>query len=195
MREWINKNSWAFFGLILGVVLVLAAAGFYIWQSAPAEEPITWELTLVGKSNEQRVLSYEDVLSLPGEEARGGFFTTVGVINGPFEVKGVRLEELCALVGGVTATDVVSVSATDGYSIVFDYEQLGGDIETYDPVTLREIPHEKLMVLLTYEQDGKPLPHNDGRPLRIAVVGSEALLTEGHYWVKWVNNIEVFSLQ
>jgi len=187
LREWINKNSWAFFGLILGVVLVLAAAGFYIWQSAPAEEPITWELTLVGKSNEQRVLSYEDVLSLPGEEARGGFFTTVGVINGPFEVKGVRLEELCALVGGVTATDVVS--------IVFDYEQLGGDIETYDPVTLREIPHEKLMVLLTYEQDGKPLPHNDGRPLRIAVVGSEALLTEGHYWVKWVNNIEVFSLQ
>lgn len=117
------------------------------------------------------------------------------MINGPYEVKGVLLEELCALVGGVTATDVVSVSATDGYSMVFDYEQLSGDIETYDPVTMREIPHEKLVVLLTYEQDGKPLPHNDGRPLRIAVVGSEALLTEGHYWVKWVNSIEVFSLQ
>jgi hypothetical protein len=32
-------------------------------------------------------------------------------------------------------------------------------------------------------------------PLRIAVVGDKALLTEGHYWVKWVNKIEVISLQ
>jgi DMSO/TMAO reductase YedYZ molybdopterin-dependent catalytic subunit len=195
LRHGISNKRWAVFGLILGIVIILAAASFYIWQSTPAEEPITWELTLVGKNNEQRVLSYEDVLSLPGEEARGGFFTTVGVINGPYEVRGVPLEELCALVGGVTANDVVSVSATDGYSMVFDYEQLGGDIETYDPITLHEMPHEKLMVLLTYEQDGQPLSHNDGRPLRIAVVGSEALLTEGHYWVKWVNKIEVFSLE
>jgi DMSO/TMAO reductase YedYZ molybdopterin-dependent catalytic subunit len=195
LRDWIHRNSWAFFGLIFGIAIILAAAGFYIWQSTPAEEAISWELTLVGSNGQQQVLSYEEITSLPCEEARGGFFTTVGVINGPYEVKGVRLEELCALVGGVTANDVVSVTATDGYSMVFDYEQLCGDIETYDPVTLHEVPHEKLVVLLTYEQEGGPLPHNDGRPLRIAVVGSESLLTEGHYWVKWVNNIEVFSLQ
>jgi len=194
MSEWVGKNKWAFSGLILGVVIILAA-GFYIWQSATAEEPIIWELTLVGKNGEQQVLSYEDVLSLPREEARGGFFSTVGTIYGPYEVKGVPVEELCALVGGVNPDDVVSVSATDGYSMVFDYEQLGGDIETYDPVTIHEVPHEELVVLLMYEQDGETLSHNDGRPLRVAVVGSEALLTEGHYWVKWVNRIEVLSLQ
>lgn len=71
MMKRAGKNSWAVFGLILGIVIILAAAGFYIWQSTPAEEPITWELTLVGKNGQQQVLSYEEVLSLPSEEARG----------------------------------------------------------------------------------------------------------------------------
>jgi DMSO/TMAO reductase YedYZ molybdopterin-dependent catalytic subunit len=79
--------------------------------------------------------------------------------------------------------------------MVFDYDQIfSGTIQTYDPVTIHEMPHEKQVVLLTYEQDGKTLSHSDGRPLRIAVVGSEALLTEGHNWVKWVDKIEVISL-
>jgi DMSO/TMAO reductase YedYZ molybdopterin-dependent catalytic subunit len=110
-------------------------------------------------------------------------------------VKGALLQDLCDLVGGVTSDDIVSVTAVDGYSMVFDYDQLGGDIETYDPVTLHEVPHETLKILLIYEQNGKTLSDSDGRPLRIAVVGSEALLTEGHNWVKWVNKIEVISLE
>jgi DMSO/TMAO reductase YedYZ molybdopterin-dependent catalytic subunit len=188
-----RKNRWAILGLVLGAVLIIAAAGFYIWQDT--EEPIEWEVTLVGSNGEQQVLSYDEIRNLPYEEARGGFFTTVGVVNGPYEVKGVLLTELCKLVGGVSPEYVVAVSATDGYSMVFDYAQLFGDIETYDPVTLKEMPHEWLTVLLTYEQDGKTLSHNDGRPLRVAVAGSEALLTEGHNWVKWVDRIEVINLR
>ncbi len=189
-----GKNRWAVIGLILGAILIVAAAGYYAWGGTK-EEPIDWEVTLVGSNGEQQVLSYDDIRDLPYEEARGGFFTTVGVINGPYEVRGVLLTELCELVGGVTPSDVVAISADDGYSMVFDYDQLFGDIETYDPVTMHEVPHEWLTVLLTYEQDGKTLSHNDGRPLRVAVAGSEALLTEGHNWVKWVNKIEVINLQ
>jgi DMSO/TMAO reductase YedYZ molybdopterin-dependent catalytic subunit len=50
------------------------------------------------------------------------------------------------------------------------------------------------MILLTYEWDGKTISHNDGGPLRLVIVSSEALLTEGHNWVMWVNKIEVISL-
>jgi DMSO/TMAO reductase YedYZ molybdopterin-dependent catalytic subunit len=194
LKRSLSKNKWAILGLIVGIILIVGAVVFYIWNG-DAEEPIDWEVTLVGKNSEQQVLSCEEIRRLPYQEARGGFFTTVGVVNGPYEVKGVLLQDLCALVGGVTPADVVAVSAMDGYSMVFDYEQLCGDIETYDPVTLHEVPHEKLMILLIYEQDGQPLSDSDGRPLRIAVVGSEALLTEGHNWVKWVNRIEVISLE
>jgi DMSO/TMAO reductase YedYZ molybdopterin-dependent catalytic subunit len=195
LRHWVSKNKWASFGFIFGTILILAAAGSYIWYNISTEEPIEWEVTLIGKNGQQQVLDYNEIRKMPFEEAGGGFFTTVGVINGPYEVRGVLLKELCMLVGGVAPDDVVSVSATDGYSMVFDYEQLNGDIETYDPVTLHEVPHEKLIVLLIYEQGGKTLSHSDGSPLRLAVVGSEALLTEGHNWVKWVNKIEVISLR
>jgi DMSO/TMAO reductase YedYZ molybdopterin-dependent catalytic subunit len=86
------------------------------------------------------------------------------------------------------------VSAEDGYSMVFDYKELSGDIETYDPETIHEVPHNELIVLLIYELDGRPLSQYDGKPVRLAVAGDSALLTEGHYWVKWVNKLEVMNL-
>ena len=193
MNRYLSQNRLAFVGLLIGVTLIVGAALYYIL--GVSEEPISWELTLVGKNDEQRLLDYQEICQLPYKEARGGFFTTVGVVNGPFEVKGVLLLDLCELVGGIAPEDVVAITAVDGYSMVFDYDQLHGDIETYDPVTIHEVPHETLMVLLTYEQDGKTLLDSDGKPLRVAVVGSEALLTEGHNWVKWVNKIEVISLE
>jgi len=94
-------------------------------------------------------------------------------------------------VGGIGPSDGVLVSATDGYSSVFGHDQLAGDLPTYDPVTMKEVPHEELGLILMYEQDGKPLSYDDGKPLRMAVVGSERLLTEGFYWVRWVDRIEV----
>jgi DMSO/TMAO reductase YedYZ molybdopterin-dependent catalytic subunit len=194
VRQCKNNNRPVIIGLVAGAALIIAAVLVYVFIGMSAEEPIDWNLTLIGKSGEQQVLSFEEIRDMPCEKARGGFFTTVGVVNGPYEVKGIPLVDLCALVGGVTPQDMVMVSAPDGYSMVFDYEQLNGDIQTYDAETLREVPHDELKVLLTYEQDGKTLPHNDGRPLRVAVVGNADLLTEGHNWVKWVDRIEVISL-
>jgi DMSO/TMAO reductase YedYZ molybdopterin-dependent catalytic subunit len=186
-------QKWLVTGLIAGVVLIIGAAIIF-FGNFNREEAVKWEVTLVGKSGEQKVLSYQEIRALPAQEAQGGFFTTVGVVNGPYEVKGVLLQDLCALVGGVTANDAVEISAKDGYSMIFDYKQLTGDIPTYDPVTIHELPHERQVVLLIYEQDGKPLSDSDGKPLRLAAVGSERLLTEGHNWVKWVNKIEVLKL-
>ena len=53
------------------------------------------------------------------------------------------------------------------------------------------MPHGELKLILMYEQDGKPISDSDGKPFRLAVVGDDNLLTEGHYWVKWVDRIEV----
>jgi DMSO/TMAO reductase YedYZ molybdopterin-dependent catalytic subunit len=193
VKSLTGAQKWLVFGVIIGAVLVIGAGLIYFWDFN-REEPVTWDLTLVGKNGEQKVLSYQEIRKLPSQEARGGFFTTAGVVNGPYDVKGVLLLDLCALVGGITADDVVQISAKDGYSMVFDYDQLTGDIPTYDPVTVRELPHEELEVLLIYKLDDQHLSDVDGEPLRLAVVGNERLLTEGHNWVKWVNKIEVMSL-
>ena len=156
-----------------------------------AAEPIEWNITLIGE--EEIVLSYDEIIAMPSYEGRGGFFTTVGIVNGPYEAKGVLLGDICDLVGGLGVGDAVRVSAPDGYSMVFSYDQVQGDFITYNPATMREVPHGELKLILVYEQDGLPLSDADGRPLRIAIVGSDALLTEGHYWVKWVDEVEIIS--
>jgi DMSO/TMAO reductase YedYZ molybdopterin-dependent catalytic subunit len=191
----LTRNKWGILGVSIGVVLVILASVLYILNQNSRKEPIEWELTLVGKNQQHRVLSYNEIRAMPSHKARGGFFTTVGVVNGPYEVIGVLVTDLCALVGGITSQDVVMTSAVDGYSMVFDYDQLSGNIPTYDPKTIHEVPHDELQVLLIYEQDGKPLSHDSGKPLRIAVVGNADLLTEGHWWVKWINKLEVISLK
>jgi DMSO/TMAO reductase YedYZ molybdopterin-dependent catalytic subunit len=195
LKQGTSKNKWAILGLIVGVLLIVSAAAYYVLDYA-AEEPIEWEVTLVGINGEQRVLSYKEIRSLPCQDARGGFLTSAGVKYGPYDVRGVLLQDLCNLVGGIANNSGVAVSAPDGYSMVFGHDQIySADFVTYDPITLHEMPHENQMVLLTYEWNGKAIPHNDGGPLRLVIVSSEALLTEGHNWVRWVNKIEVVSLE
>jgi DMSO/TMAO reductase YedYZ molybdopterin-dependent catalytic subunit len=192
MKKGQSKNKWFVFGIVCGAILIIAAALSFMWTGGG--EPVDWEVTLMSKSGE-KVVQFDEICKMPSRKAQGGFFTTVGVVNGPFKVKGVSVVDLCSLVGGVTPAEAVIVSADDGYSMMFGYDQLTGNINTYDPETLQERPHDELGVLLTYEQDGKPLSHADGNPLRVAVVGNADLLTEGHWWVKWVTNIEIVDVE
>ncbi len=180
---------------LAGCLLLAAAALLYAkpWQSdSPRGDP-DWRLTLVGRSGDQRALTLQELEDLPASEGTGGFFTTTGQIRGPFEVKGVGLEDLCGLVGGLGESDLVFVSASDGYSSVFDQEQIAGGFPAYDPSTMKEVPHGELRLTLMYEQDGKPLSDDDGEPLRLAIIGTESLLTEGFYWVRWVDRIEIIG--
>jgi hypothetical protein len=186
-------------GLVLlsGLILIVAAitTGIHSWQvSSEGSAGTNWKLTLNG-NGQQKILTPDDIHSLPSYVGKGGFFTTVGVVNGPFETRGVPLTEICGIVGGITPEDIVMISASDGYSTVFDYDQIMGNFVTYDVTTLKEIPHGEIKVILMYEQNGKALSQDEGRPLRIAIAGPDTILTEGNNWVRWVNKIEVLKAQ
>jgi DMSO/TMAO reductase YedYZ molybdopterin-dependent catalytic subunit len=189
-----NRNKWAILGLIVGVVFIGSASAYYFLGSV--EEPVDWSVTLIGSNGEQKVITFQEIRNLPCEEASGGYVTTAGIVYGPYEVKGVLLQDLCDLVGGIPTTGFVSVNAPDGYSMALDYTQIyQGGFLTWESGTMHEVEGENQMVLLTYEWDGKPITNNDGGPLRLVVVGNGALLTEGHNWVKWVDEIEVNSVE
>ena len=189
MKE--GRNIPFLFTLAIAVVCVgitIATTGC-LQPSRVAEESIDWNLTLIG--DEETVLSYNEIRAMPSHEGNGGFFSTVGIVHGPFKCKGIPLEELCNLVGGINTTNTVRVSAPDGYLMVFTYDQVRGDFITYDPATMKEVPHRGVTVIVMYEQDGTLLPETLGGPLRIAIVSEDEFLTEGHYWVQWVDRIEI----
>ncbi len=180
-------------GLLLVVVAIILAVSFWPKDTLVAEK-IEWDLTLIGKGGQEVVLSYDELTSLPSMTVPGSFFSSVGTVFGPYSVKGVSIGLLCDMVGGMSESDILFVTAKDGYSSVYDYQQFRGEFDTFEPGTMRQIPGGETRFLLMYEQDGAPLEHNDGRPLRIAIASPEGLLTEGHWWVKWVNRLEIRSL-
>lgn len=182
--------------LIVGLLLLGGALFVLLQQLAVFDqgEQVEWDLLLVGRDGQEKVLSFDQVRALPSVKTSGGFFSTVGVVYGPYTVKGIPIETLCDLVGGITENDVLFVSAVDGYSSVYDYDQLTGEIDTFEPDTLRLVPGGAIQFLLIFEQDGKLLSDADGKPLRLAITNPDGLITEGHWWVKWVNRIEIRSL-
>jgi hypothetical protein len=54
--------------------------------------------------------------------------------------KVIRLETLLELVGGMNLIRCSAGSCEDGYSSVFDYGQLSGEIDTFEANTLRLVP-------------------------------------------------------
>ena len=183
--------------LSLGLICMVAAVLVYVkpWSGSAAD--VEWNLTLIGPGGDNVTLSLEEVKALESTAAQGGFFTTTGVVHGPYDVKGVSIEDLCGVVGGLGPSDGVLVSAVDGYSAFFEHDEIEGNIPTalYDPETgnLKDVPHENLGLVLMYEQDGQALSDDDGKPLRLAVAGDDRLLTEGFRWVRWVDRIEIID--
>lgn len=181
--------------LIAGIVLIIAGVVLsVIFFLNPGEEKIDWTLTLVGTNGQEKVLSYDEIKDLPSVKVRGGFFSTVGVVYGPYDIKGVPVKTICDLVGGFTADDILFVSAQDGYSSVYDYDQVYGNIDTFTSAPIKLKPHTEIQFILMYEQDGQPLTQADGWPLRLAIACPDELITEGHWWVRWVDRIEIRNL-
>ena len=178
--------------------LLIVAVSFVLITIAPvacggntedAYKDINCQLTLIG--DKQIVLNMSDILAMPSCSGTSGFFTSVGIVNGPFDIKGVTLLDLCDLVGGVNSSEFVRISAADNYSMVFSYNQMHGEFITYN-TSLHEVDNDGLALVLMYEMDGEPLTEDLGSPLRIAIIGDN-VLTEGAYWVKWINKIEILN--
>ena len=150
-------------------------------------------LTIV-KNDRANSYTLEQIKRLPAAEGWGGLMTSAGSISGVFTQKGLSIVDLLAEVGGVGEGEAVRIQAKDGYAMTVSSRQLiEGDFTTFDCSSGKEVPHEKLTVIVSYEEDGKPIDPRIG-PLRIAILGGKTQVTEGHWWIKWVNKIEVVSM-
>ncbi len=149
-------------------------------------------LTLIGASGNQKFLNSSDIAKLTAYSGHGGYKSSGGMIGGFGNYTGVPIMTLLNLVGGITANQTVTITAKDGYSMVYTYQQLNGQgYVTYDQVTGSESSAtQPLTVVVAYYYNGTALTSDVG-PLRLVILGPQGLLTEGHFWTKLVDKIEV----
>ena len=180
MKNRITKIASTAMALVLALTLMVGCAT----KEATA-------LTLV-KGEKTQELTMSQIKAMSPCKGWGGRMRSTGDIEGPFEYKGARLVDLCNLIGGITPSTVVRVTAKDGYSMTLSYKQLTeSDFVTYNPATKEEVTHGELEVILAYEEGGEPLSEKFGGPLRLGVVDSDNQVTDGHWWVKWIEKIEI----
>lgn len=153
-------------------------------------------LELVGPEG-TKTLTLEEIQDLPAVEGWAGIKSSTGRITPPTRFKGVPLRALAEAVDRLNPDMGVRVVAKDGYAMTFSYDQItAGDFITYDPATGDEVTiEEPLQAVVAYEQDGQSISKESDGPFRIVVVTPENnQVVDGHWSVKWVEQIELKSL-
>jgi DMSO/TMAO reductase YedYZ molybdopterin-dependent catalytic subunit len=144
--------------------------------------------------DETRSITMDELLAMPAVEGWGGTVSSAGVITPPQQLKGVPIESLAELVGGLEPGMGVNIVAKDGYAMTMSYEQITtGDFITYDPGTGDENQVEgPLQVIVAYQRDGQPISPEDDGPLRLFIVSPKNdNVVDGHWSVKWVAQIRL----
>jgi DMSO/TMAO reductase YedYZ molybdopterin-dependent catalytic subunit len=190
-----RRSALALAAALALAVLVAVACGDEPAQlgsspSTVASGPVI--LTVTGPDG-TRDLTMPELQSLPAFEGYAGIKSSTGMITPPAVHKGVPLEEVVGLVGGLGKDEGVTITAGDGYGMTLSHEQTTGEgLVTYDPATGAETPPDMpLTVMLAYEREGKLLGEDEG-PLRlVAAQPKMGQVIDGHWTVKWVTAVEV----
>jgi hypothetical protein len=155
----------------------------------------TSALTIVN-GTQTKTMTMADIQALTPVTGSTGLITSSGTIDGPYNLQGAALSDVLKTVGGITANDAVKISAKDGYSMILSYQQVmnGTEFPIYNATTGKEEPAAgNVVVFIAYEQDGQAINDNIG-PLRMCVM-APGQITDGQWWVKWVQTITVVPLQ
>ena len=189
-----NRNFILVVSLVFLLSLAASACGSKPTATPVSIEPTGTVLALVGP-NGGRVLSMADLHALPVIEGQAGIKSSTGQITIPEQFKGVALKDLVSVLSGTFDSSMgVTITAEDGYSMTFSYDQVvNGSFIAYDPATGNELTtHDPLTAIIAYEHNGQPLNTNEEGTLRVVVISSKNnQVVDGHWSVKWVNKIEV----
>jgi hypothetical protein len=191
----IKKIAYLFFSLLMISALVIGFAGCQ--EATPTPEPSTGETVLtIAKGDQTVTYTMEALEALPAITGWAGQMSSTGTITGPCEYKGVSLSELLQAVGGITENNAVRVSAKDGYAMTLSYKQMTeGNFTIINSENGKECaPSAQPVVFVAYEVDGEPIGETVG-PLRLGIMTAEQQVTEGHWWVKWTQKIEVIPVE
>jgi DMSO/TMAO reductase YedYZ molybdopterin-dependent catalytic subunit len=192
-----RSNSVTSLSILFITILAVSACGGQPSTEPAITEPTGTVLSVVGP-NGGHTLNLAQLKALPATEGLGGIKSSTGKITLPESFKGVAIKDLVAYLGvSLDPSMGVVITAEDGYSMTFSYDQVkNGTFIAYDPALGNEISSpDPLTAIIAYEHNGQPLNSTEEGILRLMVVSAtNNQVVDGHWSVKWVNKVEVKSI-
>ncbi len=182
------------------VLISIIMAGMVVWQhqsafqaQASSVDLPPMNLTVVAPDGTQVALNETDIGNLTPYRAYGGYKNSLGLLKGLGNYTGVPINTFCDMVGGIRSGYSVWIVASDNYSKAMSFEELNGNLVTFDNVTGQEVQHNQTLTpILAYYYNDANVSSSDG-PLRVAIVGPEGLCTNSTFWVKKVVRLELHA--
>src|SRR5208283_1068463 len=185
--------------LAIAVIIIVALAVVVSWQIYRQSSNATkskvilpaLKLTLIGANGQQKILNSNELAALKSITANGGYNETSTGLIYTGNLTGVPVLTLLNLVGGITSSENVTFTGSDGYQVAFTYQQVHGqEINTFDPTTGAAVqPTQPLTVIVAYYSNDTTIASGKG-PLTVAIVGPQGLYTNGYWWAYLLVKIE-----
>ena len=185
--------------ILLVALAAVALGGTLVPGGAPeasAADPLV--LTVTG-NGQTKTFTMAELQALPAYSGYSGIINSAGTVTPPGPVKGVKLTDLMAEVGGIPEFQSTDITASDGYGMTLTYDEVvNGSIVMYNATTKQEeAAKAPVSVVLLYEENGAPIPPGPGGdgPLRLAVCQATDVdqVAAGHLFVKWVDRVSLRS--
>jgi len=133
-----------------------------------------------------------DLKAMTPTSGQGGYRTGGGSIRGPYDITGVAISTLLAMLPPLPSNYTLTTVAGDGYEVQYTMKIVGGNLTGYTP-TGDPLDVIYSTMVLAYEIDGSPIPEGDG-PLKITYINEDGNLTDGFLWAKNVINITIVEV-
>lgn len=153
-------------------------------------------LTLVGLDGNQVILHENDIGNSSSYRAYGGFVKSTGALSNLGFYTGIPITTFVNMTDGIGSGYSVKVIAADNFTKTLNYGALNvfndTGLVTYDNVTGQVVQHNQTLTpMLAYYYNDANL--SSGGPLRLAIVGSEGLLTQSSLWVSNIVRLELYT--
>ncbi len=173
--------------LLLFIISVLSGC---VEQPPVESEP---GIMVIGLNNEVKKFTHTQIMQVPSVSGEGAFLKTTGTIVGPFTYNGANFTALLESVTNITEDFSIEAIATDGYKFTYTKDQVLGKVPLYNDegAAIGYGGPDNVTLTLIYEEGGQAITEETGGPYRLAYIGPNAPITDGHFWTKFVGTIAI----
>jgi hypothetical protein len=193
-----SSNNTKLYGLLIAIIIVSggALAAIVLMQPQPEETSIP-HVVVVGGNNTSLNVTLTQMLAMTSVTKNGSYQNSYGNVRGYGLYTGVKISDLVDLVGGMSENDTLKVTASDEYSMTFEYGKV------YPNASILEIQGD---MILAYEYNETRVP-DYAEGFRIAFLPADGYYSNadanattdpnpsaaGPQWVSNVVKIEVIE--